>query len=129
MHRRLASLIPLFNLLVIWSTVQLGKRTKHLKRLRNDSTACFTQALTEILEVIQEIRTGNRQGYSLGRLGHCAQEVHDYVVVLQWKSDATGYASGLPFQFDIDVFRVAAMLTMLLLDLSISQMFAVSSYL
>lgn len=129
MHWQLALLILLFNPLVIWSTVQLGKRVKHLKKLENDSTARFTQALTETLEAIQEVRAGNRQGYFLGRLGHRAQEVRDYAVASQWKSDAAGRASGLLFQFGIDVFRAAAMLTVLLSDLSIGQMLAVFSYL
>ncbi|WP_236233069.1 ABC transporter ATP-binding protein [Pseudomonas tohonis] len=129
MHWKLALLILLFNPLVIWSTVQLGKRVKHLKKLENDSTSHFTQALTETLEAIQEVRAGNRQGFFLGRLGLRAKEVRDYAVASQWKSDAAGRTSGLLFQFGIDVFRAAAMLTVLFSDLSIGQMLAVFSYL
>ncbi len=129
MHWQLALLILLFNPLVIFATVQLGKRVKHLKKLENDSTSHFTQALTETLEAIQEIRAGNRQGYFLGRLGGRAREVRDYAVASQWKSDASNRASGLLFQFGIDVFRAAAMLTVLFSDLSIGQMLAVFSYL
>ncbi|MGE8413637.1 MAG: ABC transporter ATP-binding protein [Pseudomonas sp.] len=129
MHWKLALLILLFNPLVIFATVQLGKRVKHLKKLENDSTSRFTQALTETLEAIQEVRAGNRQGYFLGRLGRRAEEVRDYAVASQWKSDASGRASGLLFQFGIDIFRAAAMLTVLLSDLSIGQMLAVFSYL
>lgn len=129
MHWKLALLILLFNPLVIWSTVQLGKRVKHLKKLENDSTSRFTQALTETLEAIQEVRAGNRQGFFLGRLGLRAKEVRDYAVASQWKSDAAGRTSGLLFQFGIDVFRAAAMLTVLFSDLSIGQMLAVFSYL
>ncbi|MBC9251054.1 ABC transporter ATP-binding protein [Pseudomonas alcaligenes] len=129
MHWQLALLILLFNPLVIFATVQLGKRVKHLKKLENDSTARFTQALTETLEAIQEVRAGNRQGYFLGRLGLRAREVRDYAVASQWKSDAAGRASGLLFQFGIDLFRAAAMLTVLFSDLSIGQMLAVFSYL
>lgn len=44
MHWELALLILLFNPLVIYATVQLGKRVKHLKKLENDSTSRFTQA-------------------------------------------------------------------------------------
>jgi ATP-binding cassette subfamily C protein len=69
MHWKLALLILLFNPLVIYATVQLGKRVKHLKKLENDSTARFTQALSETLDAIQEIRASNRQGFFLGRLG------------------------------------------------------------
>ncbi|MDO3385990.1 ABC transporter transmembrane domain-containing protein, partial [Gilvimarinus sp. SDUM040013] len=89
MHWQLALLILLFNPLVIYFTVQLGKRVKHLKKLENDSTARFTQALAETLDAIQEIRAGNRQGYFLGRLGLRAREVRDYAVDSQWKSDAS----------------------------------------
>ncbi len=129
MHWKLALLILLFNPLVIYFTVQLGKRVKHLKKLENDSTSRFTQALAETLDAIQEIRASNRQGYFLGRLGVRAREVRDYAVDTQWKSDASGRASGLLFQFGIDIFRAAAMLTVLFSDLSIGQMLAVFSYL
>jgi len=129
MHWKLALLILLFNPLVIYATVQLGKRVKHLKKQENDSTSRFTQALTETLDSIQEVRAGNRQGYFLGRLGVKAREVRDYAVASQWKSDASNRASGLLFQFGIDVFRAAAMLTVLFSDLSIGQMLAVFSYL
>ncbi|MDT3710380.1 ABC transporter ATP-binding protein [Stutzerimonas degradans] len=129
MHWQLALLILLFNPLVIYATVQLGKRVKHLKKLENDSTAGFTQALTETLDAIQEVRAGNRQGFFLGRLGLKAREVRDYAVASQWKTDASNRASGLLFQFGIDVFRAAAMLTVLFSDLSIGQMLAVFSYL
>ena len=129
MHWQLALLILLFNPLVIYATVQLGKRVKHLKKLENDSTARFTQALTETLDSIQEVRAGNRQGFFLGRLGLRAREVRDFAVASQWKSDASSRASGLLFQFGIDIFRAAAMLTVLFSDLSIGQMLAVFSYL
>jgi ATP-binding cassette subfamily C protein len=129
MHWQLALLILLFNPLVIYATVQLGKRVKHLKKLENDSTSRFTQALTETLEAIQEVRAGNRQGFFLGRLGLRAKDVRDYAVASQWKSDASSRASGLLFQFGIDIFRAVAMLTVLFSDLSIGQMLAVFSYL
>ena len=129
MHWKLALLIMLFNPLVIFVTVKLGKRVKHLKKLENDSTSRFTQALTETLDAIQEVRAGNRHGFFLGRLGLKAQEVRDYAINSQWKSDASGRASGLQFQFGIDIFRAAAMLTVLFSDLSIGQMLAVFSYL
>ncbi|AXA54986.1 ABC transporter ATP-binding protein [Pseudomonas thivervalensis] len=129
MHWELALLILLFNPLVIYATVQLGKRVKHLKKLENDSTSRFTQALTETLDAIQEVRAGNRQGYFLGRLGGRAKEVRDYAVNSQWKTDASNRASGLLFQFGIDIFRAAAMLTVVFSDLSIGQMLAVLSYL
>lgn len=129
MHWKLALLILLFNPLVVMATVRLGKRVKHLKKLENDSTARFTETLSETLDSIQEVRASNRQDFFLGRLGLRAREVRDYAVNSQWKSDASGRASALLFQFGIDIFRAAAMLTVLFSDLSIGQMLAVFSYL
>lgn len=129
MHWKLALLILLFNPLVVYATVKLGKRVKHLKKLETDSTSRFTQALAETLDAIQEVRASNRQGYFLGRLGLRAREVRDFAVASMWKSDASSRASGLLFQFGIDIFRAAAMLTVLFSDLSIGQMLAVFSYL
>ncbi|WP_162241259.1 ABC transporter ATP-binding protein [Pseudomonas sp. Leaf127] len=129
MHWKLALLILLFNPLVIMATVRLGKRVKHLKKQENDSTARFTESLSETLDAIQEVRASNRQEFFLGRLGLRAREVRDYAVNSQWKSDASSRASALLFQFGIDIFRAAAMLTVLFSDLSIGQMLAVFSYL
>ncbi|QLF92024.1 ABC transporter ATP-binding protein [Pseudomonas sp. ABC1] len=129
MHWQLALLILLFNPLVVYATVQLGKRVKHLKKRENDSTASFTQALTETLDAIQQVRAANRQGYFFSRLGQRAHQVRDHAVASQWKTDASNRASGLLFQFGIDIFRAAAMLTVLFSDLSIGQMLAVFSYL
>lgn len=129
MHWQLALLILLFNPLVIYATVQLGKRVKHLKRLENDSTSRFTQALTETLDSIQEIRASNRQGFFLSRLSRKARDVRDFAIASKWKTDASNRASGLLFQLGIDIFRAAAMLTVLFSDLSIGQMLAVFSYL
>lgn len=129
MHWQLATLIFLFNPWVIYVTVRLGKSVKSLKKKENDSTAHFTQALTETLDAIQEIRANHRQSYYLGRLKECARNARDYAIASTWKSDAAGKASGLLFHFGIDVFRAAAMLTVLFSDLSVGQMLAVFSYL
>ncbi|MCJ8168823.1 ABC transporter ATP-binding protein [Atopomonas sediminilitoris] len=129
MHWQLALLILCFNPLVILLTVKLGKQVKELKRRENEGTSHFTQALTETLEAIQEVRAGNRQATFMGRLRERAREVRDFAVAAEWKSDAAGRASGVIFQLGIDVFRAAAMLTVLLSDLSIGQMLAVFSYL
>lgn len=129
MHWQLALLILLLNPWVIYATVRLGKTVKHLKKKENDSTARFTQALTETLDAIQEVRASHRQTFFLGRLTDRAREVRDYAVASAWKSDAAARASGLLFHFGIDIFRAAAMVTVLLSDLSVGQMLAVFSYL
>lgn len=129
MHWQLALLILLLNPIVVFFTIKLGKRVKHLKKLENDSTAVFTQSLNETLDAIQEVRAGNHQGFFFARLVKRAKDVRDRAISSQWKTDIATRASGLLFQYGIDVFRAVAMLTVLFSDLSIGQMLAVFSYL
>ncbi len=129
MHWQLAVLILLLNPVVVFFTIKLGKRVKHLKKLENDSTAVFTQSLNETLDAIQEVRAGNHQGFFFQRLSDRAQQVRDRAIQSQWKTDIASRASGLLFQYGIDIFRAVAMLTVLFSDLSIGQMLAVFSYL
>ncbi|MGC3250818.1 ABC transporter transmembrane domain-containing protein, partial [Pseudomonas aeruginosa] len=82
-QRQLGFLFLVFIPLVLWSSGLLGKRVKHHKKLENDSTARFTQALTESLEAIQDVRAGYRQPYFLVRLDNRAQEVRDYAEASQ----------------------------------------------
>ncbi len=129
MHWQLALLILLLNPIVVFFTIKLGKRVKHLKKLENDSTALFTQALNETLDAIQEVRAGNHQSFFFQRLSDRAKHVRDRAINSQWKTDISSRASGLLFQYGIDIFRAVAMLTVLFSDLSIGQMLAVFSYL
>lgn len=129
MHWQLALLILLLNPIVVFFTIKLGKRVKHLKKLENDSTAIFTQTLNETLDAIQEVRAGNHQGFFFQRLLDRAKHVRDRAINSQWKTDISSRASGLLFQYGIDIFRAVAMLTVLFSDLSIGQMLAVFSYL
>ena len=129
MHWQLALLILLLNPIVVFFTIKLGKRVKHLKKLENDSTAVFTQSLNETLDAIQEVRAGNHQGFFFQRLLDRAKNVRDRAINSQWKTDISSRASGLLFQYGIDIFRAVAMLTVLFSDLSIGQMLAVFSYL
>lgn len=129
MHWQLALLILLLNPMVVYFTIKLGKRVKHLKKLENDSTAVFTQTLNETLDAIQEVRAGNHQGFFFQRLLDRAKNVRDRAINSQWKTDISSRASGLLFQYGIDIFRAVTMLTVLFSDLSIGQMLAVFSYL
>lgn len=119
MNWQLALLILLLNPLVVFFTIKLGKRVKHLKKLENDSTAVFTQTLNETLDAIQEVRVGNHQGFFFQRLLERARQVRDRAITSQWKTDIAARASGLLFQYGIDIFRAVAMLTVLFSDLSI----------
>lgn len=129
LHWQLALIIMLFNPLVILFTMQLGKRVKELKRRENQAFELFQQALTETLDVIQQIRAANRERHYLARVTDLARGVKDNAIAHAWQSDAMSRLSFMVFLFGFDIFRAVAMLTVVFSDLSIGVMIGVFGYL
>ncbi len=128
-HWQLALLILLFNPLVIFATILIGKRVKELKRRENAAYEEFQGDLSETLDAIHQLRAANREKHYLRQLIDRARTVRDHAIQFEWRSDAASRASFALFQFGVDVFRGAAMITVLLSDLSIGMMFAIFGYL
>ncbi|WP_423202286.1 ABC transporter ATP-binding protein [Marinobacter salicampi] len=128
-HWQLALLILLFNPLVIFVTMLIGKQVKELKRRENSAYEVFQGALTETLDAMHQLRAANREELYLRQLIGKARKVRDHAVQFQWRSDAASRASFALFQFGVDAFRAAAMVAVLLSDLSIGMMFAIFGYL
>ncbi len=129
LHWPLGLFLLFMNPLVIWFTVLLGKRVKHLKRRENSAYGAFQEALIETLEVIQQIRAANRERHYLKRLTDKARGVRDHASAYAWQSEAANRLSFLVFMGGFEVFRAVAMFLVLYSDLSIGQMFAVFNYL
>lgn len=128
-HWQLALLILLINPLVIFLTMLIGKQVKELKRRENSAYEVFQGALTETLDAIHQLRAANREEHYLRQLIGKARNVRDHAVQFEWRSDAASRASFALFQFGVDAFRGAAMVAVLLSDLSIGMMFAIFGYL
>ncbi len=126
---QLALIILLFNPLVIVLTMQLGKRVKELKKRENKAFEVFQQALTETLEVMQQVRAANREKHYLQRITALARDVRDQATAHAWQSDALNRLSFMVFLFGFDIFRAVAMLTVVFSDLSIGVMIGVFGYL
>ncbi len=129
LHWQLALIILLFNPLVILLTMKMGKRVKELKKRENKAFELFQQALTETLEVIQQIRAANREKHYLARVTELARGVKDNAIANAWQSDAMNRLSFMVFLFGFDIFRAVAMLTVVFSDLSIGVMIGVFGYL
>jgi len=128
-HWQLGLLILLFNPLVIFATMLISKRVKELKRRENSAYEEFQGDLTETLDGIHQLRAANREQHYLQQLVSRARTVRDHATQFEWRSDAATRASFALFQFGVDAFRAAAMVTVLFSDLSIGMMFAVFGYL
>ena len=129
MHWQLALLILFLNPFVIWLTMSVGKRVKHLKARENSAYELFQAALTETLDAIQQIRASNREKHYLQRLVDHALKVRDHSTNFEWRSDAASRLSFMLFMVGVDLFRAVAMLMVVFSDLSVGQMMAVFGYL
>ncbi|WP_245543264.1 ABC transporter ATP-binding protein [Oceanospirillum maris] len=129
MHWQLALFILLLNPLVVWVTMRLGKHVKRLKKTQNSAFEAFQMALGETLDVVQQLRTCNREEHYIKRLVRKAADVKDHSASFEWKSDAVSRLSFLVFLFGFDVFRALSMLMVLYSDLTVGQMLAVFGYL
>jgi ATP-binding cassette, subfamily C, bacterial len=121
--------ILFMNPVVIYFTMVLGKRVKHLKRKENTAYEFFQGALTETLEAIQQIRAANREAHYIQQLVGLAKSVRDHSVAYAWKSETSNRLSFLVFLWGFEIFRAIAMLMVIFSDLTIGRMFAVFGYL
>jgi ATP-binding cassette, subfamily C, bacterial len=121
--------ILFMNPVVIYFTMVLGKRVKHLKRKENTAYEFFQGALTETLEAIQQIRAANREAHYIQQLIGLAKSVRDHSVAYAWKSETSNRLSFLVFLWGFEIFRAIAMLMVIFSDLTIGRMFAVFGYL
>lgn len=126
---QLGLFILFMNPLVIYFTMALGKRVKHLKRRENTAYEVFQNALVEILDAIQQVRAANRERHYLHRLVNLAQDVRDHSIAYAWKSETANRVSFLVFLWGFEIFRAVAMLMVVFSDLTIGLMLAVFSYL
>jgi ATP-binding cassette subfamily C protein len=129
MHWQLALFILLLNPAVIYFTMVLGKRVKDLKNRENSAFELFSQALTETLDAIQQIRAINRERHYIARVIDKARDIRTHAAAFSWKSDAASRLSFMVFLFGFDVFRAVSMLMVVYSNLSVGQMMAVFGYL
>lgn len=129
MHWQLALFILLMNPLVVYFTMVLGKRVKHLKKHENSAFEIFQQALTETLDAIQQIRASNREGFYLRDVVSKASNIRSHSAAFSWKSDAASRFSFGVFLLGFDVFRAITMLMVVFSSLSVGEMMAVFGYL
>lgn len=126
---QLALFILFMNPLVIFFTMVLGKKVKHLKAKENKAFEIFQQSLNETLEAIQQIRTSNREQHYLKQVLSKARDIKTHSASYAWRSDAANRLSFLVFLVGFEIFRAVSMVMVLLSELTLGQMFAVYAYL
>lgn len=126
---KLALFIVLLNPLIVYLSRVMGNRVKKLKKLENQSFERFQQRLIETLDGIYQLRAANRDRQYLQRLKDDADNICTDADNYAWQSDAANRVSFLMFLVGFEIFRGAALILVLLGDLTIGQIFAIFGYL
>jgi len=126
---KLALFIVLINPLIVYLSRLMGNRVKRLKKLENQSFERFQQRLIETLDGIYQLRAANRDREYLQRLKEDADKICDDADNYAWQSDAANRLSFLMFLVGFEIFRAAAVVLVLMGDLTIGQIFAIFGYL
>ncbi len=128
-HWQLALFILFLNPIVIYFTVNLGRKVGKLKKRENKATEVFQEALTETLDLFWQIRASNREKSFIQNVIQKAKNLRDTSIAFGWKSDAAARFSFLIFLTGYEIFRAASILFVAYSDLSIGLMLAIFGYL
>lgn len=126
---QLAVFILLFNPVVVYFTMLMGRKVKTLKKDENSAVDAFQQSLTETLDALQQVRAANQDSSFFNRVRDNAFSIKKHSEAFTWKSDAASRFSFMIFLVGFDLFRGVGMLMVVFSDLSIGQMIAVFGYL
>ncbi len=126
---QLAVFILLFNPIVVYFTMVMGRKVKTLKKDENTAVDAFQQSLTETLDALQQVRAANQDKNFFNRVREHAFAIKTHSEAFTWKSDAASRFSFMIFLVGFDLFRAAGMLMVVFSDLTIGQMIAVFGYL
>lgn len=126
---QLALFIVLLNPVIVYLSRWMGNKVKKLKRLENQSFERFQQRLVETLDGIYQLRAANRDREYLQRLKKDADQICNDSDNFAWQSDAANRLSFLMFLVGFEIFRAAAVVLVLMSELSIGQIFAIFGYL
>lgn len=126
---KLALFIVLLNPVIVYLSRIMGHRVKKLKKLENQSFERFQERLVETLDGLYQLRAANRDREYLQLLKRDADNICNDADNYAWQSDTANRLSFLMFLVGFEIFRAAAMILVLMGDLTIGQIFAIFGYL
>ncbi len=126
---KLALFILVTNPVVVFFTAKLARNVGRLKREENRAVEAFQSALTETLELFQQIRAANKEEYFFSRIVREARSLRERSVDYGYKSDRAMRLSFLIFLSGYELFRSVSILAVAYGGLSVGLMLAVFGYL
>ena len=125
---KLALIILIMNPLVILFFIKIFKQVAKLLKERNSSVAKFQNGLTESLELFNQIRVQNREGFFISMVNKSAKEIGEKNHTLKVGNDKSMSLARLAIRFSMDIFRVLALYYVLVGEMSIGEMLAIFVY-
>jgi ATP-binding cassette subfamily C protein len=125
---QLALVILILNPLALAFFLRVFRNISKIKKKENKSIEVFQNSLTESLELYNQIRVQNREGYFLDDIDNKAQKIRDRAYMYGLKSEIMLKFSQMLIMYSHDIFRSIGILMALLGLLTIGKMLAIFAY-
>ncbi|SFV61409.1 ABC-type multidrug transport system, ATPase and permease component [hydrothermal vent metagenome] len=125
---QLALVILILNPLALFFFLRVFRNISKIKKQENKSIEIFQNSLTESLELYNQIRVQNREGYFLDNIDNKAKEIRDNAYMYGLKSEISLKFSQMLIMYSHDIFRSMGILMVLFGLLTIGKMLAIFAY-
>jgi ATP-binding cassette subfamily C protein len=125
---QLALVILILNPLALAFFLRVFRNISKIKKKENKSIEVFQNSLTESLELYNQIRVQNREGYFLDDIDNKAQKIRDRAYMYGLKSEIMLKFSQMLIMYSHDIFRSIGILMVLWGGLTIGKMLAIFAY-
>ena len=125
---QLALVILLLNPLAMAFYLNIFRKVAKIKKRENQAIEIFQNALTESLELYNQIRVQNREVYFLNDIDTKAKEIRDKGYQFGLKSEMALEFSRMLIMYSHDIFRATGILMVFLGILTIGKMLAIFAY-
>jgi len=125
---QLALVILLLNPLALSFYLRIFRSVAKIKKKENKAIEVFQNSLTESLELYNQIRVQNREGYFLNDIDKKAKEIRDKGYNFGLKSEMALEFSRLLIMYSHDIFRAMGIFMVLIGALTIGKMLAIFAY-
>jgi len=128
LHWQLALVILILNPLVIKLFIAAFKNVSELLKEKNKAISNFTNSLTESLELFNQIRVQNREGYFSETVHKDATDIRNSSYEYAVTAGKTMSISRMFITYSNDLFKMLALYLVFLEEMSIGEMLAIFVY-
>ncbi len=125
---QLALVILILNPIALLFFVRVFRSIAKIKKKENRAIEVFQNSLTESLELYNQIRVQNREGYFLEDIDKKAKHIRDRAYMFGLRSEISLKFSQMLIMYSHDIFRSVGILMVLLGLLTIGKMLAIFAY-